>query len=326
MKKKVLLCFLLILFIGCTSNNLSPKWFNTKSIQYRKNEIIGYAKAKELNIAKQSAKRNIAEMLQVDVTSILNIEINSSNEKYSKKSNSKINTTTTLRLNNLKIIKQERVNNIWYVAISYDNLPLFQKIIHSTNPKRENFNNPYLKETKLFKALKDKFGFYPKAKIYAQNGQYYITIDNQQFLISQQEFIELFINNSHPNIELELKERVKNNKTYFVSTKFKRFGFASLFVVSHTGSVVGLFKNIKSTDAPLTYPNKEKYDGLRAKIDSDATHSRDMFVALLCGQKENLGLLNQVSTELERDSFRFRQLIDLMEKCAFSTRIITIYR
>ena len=322
----ILLWSLILLFTGCISKTLSPKWFSSKNLKHTKNEVIGYAKAKELNLAKQSAKRDIAEMLQVDVTSILDIEIKSSSDEYNRRSNSKINTSTTVRLNNLKVIKQEKVDNRWFVAIAYDNLSLLQKIMNSINPKRENFNHPYLKHTTLFKALKEQFGFYPKAKIYAQNGQYYIAIDNQQFLISQQEFIELFSNQEHQNIKIKLKDRLKNSELYFIDTQFKEFGFASLFLVYEKGMVVNMFKNIELVDATFTYPNKKEYDGLRAKIEDEDKQSRDMFVALLCKKKEDIGLFTQVSTSLEEDSFRFGQLVDLMGRCAFSTKILTVVR
>jgi hypothetical protein len=323
--RKLFLLFLIILLTGCIFNTSSPQWFSRKSLQHAENEIIGYARAEELNVAKQSAKCDIVEMLQVDVTSILNIETQSSMDKYKRTSNRKIKTSTTLRLNNLKILKQEKNNNIWYVAIVYDNLSLAQKIIRATNPKRENFNNPYLKETKLFKALKDKFGFYPKAKIYAQNGQYYIAIDNQQFLISQQEFIELFTNREHQKIEIKLKDRLKHNEMYFINTQFREFGFASLFLVYEKGMVVNMFKNIELVDGNFTYPNKEEYDGLRATIDG-AKENRDMFVVLLCKQKEDFWQINQMSIEEEKDSFTFGDLIDLMWKCAFATKVLTIVR
>ncbi len=325
MIRKYYFTFLLLL-MGCTSyNKVFPKWYG--KVSNNKNQIIGYGNSKTLKQATELAINAISQKLGCYIDSTINIErVSLSNNGNSEDIESKIEIKSKTDLNNLKVIKREFINNKWFVAVSYDNRTLFLKIIDSINPKNQNFNNSYLIKTKLFKLLKEYFGFYPKADIYAKNGQYYISIDNQSFLISKQEFVELFINNYNQNITMQLKERVKNNKTYFISTKFKRFGFASLFVVSHTGSVVGLFKNIKSTDTPVTYPNKEKYDGLKAKIDSDATHSRDMIVALLCGQKENLGLFNQVSTELEKESFRFGQLIDLMDRCAFSTRIITIYK
>ena len=324
----IIRCYLgfLLLFFGCTSDNqLFPKWYGV--VADNKNQIIGYGSAKTPQQATQIAINAISQKLGCSIDSTINIKrSSSSNNGNSENIESEIEIKSKTDLDDLKVLKTELINNIWFVAVAYDNRSLFLKIIGSVHPKNKNFTHPYLIKTKLFKLLKGHLGFYPKANIYSQNGQYYISIDNQPFLITRQELIELFINNSHLNIKLELKERIKDNKTYFVSTKFKRFGFASLFVVSHTGSVVSLFKNIKSTDTPLTYPNKEKYDGLRAKIDSDATHSRDMFVALLCRQKENLGLLNQVSTKLERDSFRFGQLVDLMDRCAFSTRIVTVYR
>ncbi len=318
---RILLISVIFIITSCTP---SPKWY--LNLSHTQSQIIGYAQAKELNIAKQNAKKDIAEMLQINIDSTLIIDKNSSTDKYSRKINSIVESRSNVKLNNLKILKQERIDGVWFVAIVYDNLPLTQKIIHSTNPKRENFNHPYLTHTTLFKALNKKFGFYPKAKIYAQNGQYYIAIDNQQFLISQQEFIELFSNQEHKNIKIKLKDRLKNNELYFIDTEFKEFGFASLFLVSHTGTVVSMFRNIELVDATFTYPNKKEYDGLRAEIEDGAKQSRDMFVALLCKKKEDIGLFNQVSTKLEEDSFRFGQLVDLMGRCAFSTKILTIIR
>jgi hypothetical protein len=87
-----------------------------------------------------------------------------------------------------------------------------------------------------------------------------------------------------------------------------------------------MFKNIELIDAKFTYPNKEKYNGLSAEIENNSQQSKEMFVALLCAKKEDIGLFNQISTELEKESFRFGDLLDLMGRCAFSTEIITIFR
>jgi len=320
------LWFLMLLFTGCISKKLPPRWFSGKNLKHTKTEIIGYAKAEELTIAKQIAMRNIAEMLQVDVTSIFDMETKSSKDSYNRRSSSKINTSSRVRLNDLRVIKVEKLNNMWFVAVAYNNLSLLQKIVNSIQPKRESFTNPYLKQTRLFQALKEQFGFYPKAKIYAQNGQYYIAIDNQQFLISQQEFVELFTNQEHQNIKIKLKDRLHNNELYFIETAFKEFGFASLFLVYENGVVVNMFKNIELVDATFTYPDKKKYDGLRAEVEDGTIQSRDIFVALVCKQKEDIELFNQISTTLEKDSFRFGNLLDLMGKCTFATKIVTIIR
>jgi len=316
----------LLLITGCISHNqLFPKWY--EEMADNRNELIGQGSAESLKQATQIAINAISQKLGCHIDSRINIERNSSSTQCNSETvKSIIKITSKTNLNDLKVLKQERIDNRWFVAISYDNRPLYLKIIDFTHPKNRNFNHPYLIKTKLFRLLKEHFGFYPKANIYAQNGQYYISIDNQPFLISRQEFVELFINNSSQNITMELKERVKNNKKFFITINFQEAGFASLFVISHTGSVVTLFKNIKSTDTALTYPNKEKYNGLIAKIEDNTMQSKDLYVALLCKQKEDFGLFNQVSSKLEKESFRFGQLIDLMDRCAFSTRIMTIYR
>jgi hypothetical protein len=319
--------FIISFFFLLTSlHAYSPQWFNSQTLAHTPYQIIGYGQAQTYKEAVQSAKGQIAELLQVNVTSTIHIDKYSSSESYIREVNSTTISQSHVRLNSLKIIKKEQIKNYWFVAIVYNNLPLFLKITNSTHPKDEIFEHPYLIKTKLFKLLKEHFGFYPRAKIYAQNGQYYITIDNHQFLISQEEFVYFFFNSHSPNIKIELKDRLENNKAYFITTKFKEFGFASLFLVASSGTVVNLFKNIEVMDTTFTYPDENKYDGLRARIEDNLEQSREMFVALVCNKKEDIGLFNQISTNLEKDSFRFGGLIDLMERCTFSTKVFTIYK
>jgi len=305
----------------------TPHWFASQNLSHTQTQIVGYGQAKALNEAKEIAKTRIAQMLQLNIDSTMVIEKNASLSNYGRRINQTIKTTSHLRLNGLILLKKEQVDGNWFVAILYDNLPLFQKIIKSIYPQKiKHSNQPYLTKTKLFKQLQNRFGFYPQATIYSQNGQYYILIGNQQFLISQQEFVEFFINNFSNNINIELKERVKENEPYFITTKFKDIGFGSLFLVSHSGTVVSLFKNIELIDRGFTYPNKEEYEGLRANIEDGSMQSKDMFVAILCQHKEGLGLFNQISTDFEKEAFRFGDLIDLMERCTFATKILTIIK
>lgn len=305
----------------------TPIWFESKKITHTSTQLLGYGQAESFNEAKEIAKVKIAQMLQLNIDTTMTIEKNASVDGYDKKINQTIKTTTSVSLNGLRIIKQEKMDKHWFVAIVYDNLPLFQKIINFTYIQDiKKSNHPYLKKTKLFKYLKKYFGFYPKSIIYAQNGQYYISIAHRQFLISGQEFVELFFNSYDENIQIGLNESVKENESYFITTKFKTFGFASLFLVAENGTVVNLFKNIELNDAIFTYPNRKEYDGLKAKIEDGKKQNRDMFVALLCDKKEDIGLFNHISTTLEEDSFRFGDLVDLMGKCTFSTKILTIFR
>ena len=304
----------------------TPQWFSTQNLAKTKTQIIGYGQSKDYNKAIQIAQKKIAEMLQLKVDSRLSIDKYSSTDSYTREINQTVLITSNVQLNNLSILKKERVGNRYFVAILYDNLALFLKIIQNTPLQTKSFKHPYLTKTSLFKELKNHLGFYPKSTIYSQNGQYYISVNNNQFLITQQDFIELFNNISSSYIDIKLKEILKENSSYFTTTRFKNSGFASLFLVSESGTVVTLFQNIKLKNRTITYPNKKEYDGLRAEIESRNKSQKDMFVALLCKKKEDLGLFNQISTNIEEESFRFGDLIDLMNRCAFSSRILTIFR
>ena len=59
-------------------------------------------------------------------------------------------------------------------------------------------------------------------------------------------------------------------------------------MVASSGTVVTMFNNIELVDALFTYPNKKENDGLRANIEGNTKQSKEMYIALLCKQKEDL--------------------------------------
>jgi hypothetical protein len=314
-------------FIGCQPvNSLSPSWFNNRTLPCSKDEVVGYGQSKSLANAKHYARVEIAETLQVDVDSLSKISVHGINHNYSKDVQMNSESKSSVRLNNLRVLKQEQKDGLWQIALVYNNLRLIQKIVTRVKARNVGFNHHYLIQTPLLHSLKKKFGFFPNIEVYAKNAQYYLGVDNEQFLVTNRDFQELLVNTKKSNIRIDIKDELRHKERYFVTTEFKDLGFASLFLVDSEGKVVNLFKNIELYDAKFTFPDRNEYEGLEARVTDGKRESSDMFVALLCQKKEDMREIYKISERLEEDSFEFGKLLSIMEKCQFTTKVVEMVR
>jgi hypothetical protein len=316
-------------FTGCNStmvHGVSSSWFDNRTLLCSKDEVVGYGQSKSLANAKHDARVEIAETLQVDIDSLSKVSVHGLNHNYTKDVQLNSQSKSSVRLNALRVVKQERKNGLWRVALVYNNLRLIQKIVNKIKPRNLGFNHQYLMKTPLLDSLRRKFGFFPNTEVYAKNGQYYLGIENEQFLVTNRDFQELLVNTNNFNIRIDIKDELRHKERYFITTEFKDSGFASLFLVDSEGKVVNLFKNIELYDAKFTFPDSNEYEGLEARVADGKRESSDMFVALLCQKKEDMREIYKISERLEQDSFEFGKLLGVMEKCHFTTKVVEMVR
>jgi hypothetical protein len=238
---------------------------------------------------------------------------------------SRIEEKSDIILSNIKIVKSEFIDNRYYVAIKYINLPLAQRValeIKDYNLKIKTSKDYYLNKTDLMDNLKNEFGFYPKVRIYQNN----IIINNQFFALLNRNIIDLFKRVDSKNIFFTSNKKIyKNNQLMKFQIITKKEGFISVLYVEETGKVGIILNNIKIVKE-IIYPNKNEEEDLIAFNPSEEMIS-EFYIALYSQDRLDLNKFEEISCNLlNNNSYNFSDLIKILNKNIdnFSTLILKI--
>ena len=322
MIKKVLLIGLLLLVSVEAS---PPKWYIENNLSVKAYENIGYGEGASKAEAKQNAKADISNSLQTTIKSSLIVNKNSTNDTYSKSINKNIEEISNVELDNLILIKSEYIDNVYYVAIKYINLPFAKKVRLKyedvSSLKKE--TNSYLLNTLLLKELKDEFGFYPKTTINKGN----LTIGNHSFKIDKNILKKLFYSTLNNDFILNIPKQLKYKDFYFINIKSKNSGYITLIQIYENGETSILLDNKKlKQNTTFTYPNKNEYDGLEAYLNDNQTKTKDLTIAMLCKDKKDFSYFDNISINKEKYSKVYGKVFDIMDECIVSSKIVEIRR
>ncbi|MEA3554039.1 MAG: LPP20 family lipoprotein, partial [Campylobacterota bacterium] len=302
-----------------------PKWYIENNIPFKAYENIGYGVGASKVEAKQNAKADISNSLQTTIKSSFIINKNYSNDSYSKSVNRNVEEISNVELDNLIQIKSEYIDNIYYVAIKYINLPFAKKVRLKFDDvsvlKKE--TNSYILNTLLLKELKDEFGFYPKITINKGN----LTIGNQSFNINKNILKKLFSSNTNSNLKLQLPKQLKHQEYYFINLKSKKSGYVTLIQIYENGETSILFSNkTVNNSTQLEYPNKNEYDGLEAYLNDNQTKAKDLTIAMICKEKKDFSYFDNISVYKEKHAKVYGKIFDMMNGCNVGSKIIEIRR
>lgn len=96
-----------------------PSWFNT--LQAKPNQVIGYGVEATFKAAKLVALSDIAQSVKVKVKSSTSFRKSLDDSSVTKKASSDIDVESeNIELENTKVIKSEKKDGLWFVAVSWD--------------------------------------------------------------------------------------------------------------------------------------------------------------------------------------------------------------
>jgi len=318
-----LLTKFLILLIPILSYS-SPTWYGSTHTTHL-NEIVSYGESEDLNIAKQIAIKDISTTLQVNIKSSTNINKSSVNNNYNKSINENIQTKSIATLNGIKFLKQEKIDNIWYVKASYDNSTLNLKVKrnlpkHLKNEKQ----NDYLKNTTLFTTLNDDIKFKLDYKILRKDNLWQLQYKDMLLVLNQKDFYKLFTNISNRNISIQAnKKTYKNGDDLFFDIDIENEGFVSILYVQYNGKVGVLLDNYKASKS-FVYPDHKIEDYFI--INNDLNKSiYEQCIAIYSKEAIDLKRFQYLEDEqLDELTFQFDSLIKQLHEKQFSTFVLKI--
>jgi len=291
-----------------------PKWY-INGIKTKSYEIIGYGESTALNKAKQNAKTDIASSIKtkIEVTSSSFQSTKNYKHEFSQKSIQK----SDIELSDLQVAKKEFKDGKFYVALKYINLPLAKKIkLYFKDKNLTKETNYFLKQTLFMKELKSEFGYYPKINL-SDNA---VIIGDKPFFI--QNFEKFFAEVANKNIKLIMPKIIKNEEYYFIKIKLKKGGYLSIIQIYPNGetSLLVANKKIRST---FIYPNPKQYNGLQAYIEK-GNREKDLTIALICPKKKDFSYLDTISDKKEKFGKNFGVVINNLNGCEISTKVLVI--
>ena len=287
----------------------SPQWFH--GIKHKNYELIAYGVDKELSIARDIAKSELSKQIKVNISSNTNINKSIENGTYDKSVKNNISTSSNATLQGIKILKEVKEDNMWYVSVIYDNRTLLQKIKAKQqyiNPSKQEDN--YLTNTPLVKSIFKILGFKTNINLIRKNNSWYLNISDNLFLLNRDNFIKLFANTKNEYISFSTN---KNIYKYPDSIQFKvntkKSGYVSILYSDENGKVGVILNNMK-IDKSIIYPKDNSEDKLIAYNPTKNT-LQELYIAVYSNNKIDLSLFENISdTLLDESSYNFDNLLD----------------
>lgn len=313
----------LLSFTIFASANTQPQWLYNIKTKFH-NEIIGYGIDKSLEVAKQNAYTEIAQTISTQINTQTNIKKVSNQNSYNKDVSTNLQTNTKAQISGVEVVKIEQLNDIWYVALKYDNSPIevkLKKLIKHNKLIEQ--QNKYLSQTPLFKILNKEVGIL-NYKIIRKDNLWQIQYKDIVVPLSQYDYYRLFVNVSNKNITFKSNSSIysiNDEMSFEINSKSK--GYISLLYVEHNGKVGVMFSN-KYIKNEISYPNPKS--GTKLQISNPYNKPiQELYIAIYSKKPIDLKEFENISDEhLDDSNYNFNKLLSILDNNIYSTIKIKI--
>jgi len=318
-----------IFIVGCGSFNpiIKPQWYAQHQLNSKvKYEVFGYGQGSTLEEAKANAKEDIALTLLSKVDSSFISNTTTHNHSYTKQEKASLKVTSKLNLYNLKTIKQEQQNGIFYIVLKYKNLDLAYRVKTTigdytcNNTKIDN----YLQKTPLLKKLSSSLSCELNFKLDRRNEAWYLKYKEYMFLLSNDEFEELYVATSSEHISMKSSKRVLyDGDSFYFTFNSKKSGYITFIDVYENGIVTLLQEStpIKNT---LQIPSKKNENYFEAGLVEDGQSTYDLYVAIYSDKPLDMSRFIYVSEELAKSevAYKFDEFIEFLRDYEYSSVLL----
>lgn len=305
-----------------------PSWYgklNTPSL------IIGYGEASTREQALLMARKEIAESMKVQINAETNLSViktDSVTQSYQSKANSK----TTIVLSDTTILREENQGSYWYIAVSYDDSSLDNRIIHSMSLSCDSASQTdYLATTYLATQIIKKTGCRPKLSLERNSSDWSINYQgNIDMLRDSDDFERYFYSRvDNQGIVVDITpSHVKNRQSFELNVSSNEDGYISIYNIYSRGVVTELISNIPiSANKNINFP-KDVFSGneLVATLLNKKISALEMYVVLFNKTIDKDRRFNLVSSTIDQsgNSFLFDVLLEKMATSRFATDVLRI--
>lgn len=301
-----------------------PTWFYNIN-KKNSNEIIGYGISKDLYEAKKYAIDEIAKTLNLEINSSTKIEKIEKDKRYSKNVQTNININSKSNLSNIKFLKIENIEDLWYVAASYRD-DLIENIVKDNLKNRElkeSKQNNYLTNSPLINSLNKTIDKKLNYELVLKNQKWYLKYGEFISMLNQEDFYKLFYDAKNEKIELKInKKSFEDSDLIYFNIKAKESGFITIFNIERYGKIGVLFEN-RFIDKSLIFPKIN--EGELRVVNPNHFPIKELYLVVFSKTKLDLNEFELVSDKLlDTNSLKFDKLIKFLDNKVFCSKQINI--
>lgn len=323
-----ILTLLVVFMISSPVLSQPPTWY--ENMKRQDGELIGFGEGKTLKEAEVTAKARIATQIKATVKSNFILKTKMKDDEVSQEARDLIESTTEVILTDVTVKKKEKIDKVWYVALSYLNLPFEKKFAMKLGAFKckDVKQNRYLNKTPLVKLISKELGCEIDVKLVRKSGLWHMAYQNVMQPLTSFDFEKLYTGYHGKDVEITSSNTLfTEGNTFAFKIKSKRNGYLSLFNVYEDGQVFTLLRNKSVTaNKRITFPPTSSDQELVAGLLRPKMATFELYIAVFSERKLELSRFQQAGTELVQGEFhyKFAELMDILDKHDFSASMIRI--
>lgn len=303
-----------------------PEWFH--KLHHNEFEIIGYGSSKNLEEARNIAKKEIANSIQTLIKTETISQTKEKNNKVNENIETYIEVKTNVVLSDLINLKEEQINKIWFVAFKYFNLPLEKKFASKISEQISNEKqNKYLRKTPLFKSLNNELKYQLDIKLKRKDNLWYLSYNKIMLPLSPNDFEKFFISSQSDIVQINSSPSrlLYEGDVFHFNILASENGYISIINVYENGVcfVISSNQKIKSNKI-ITIPDEFSDKELVAGLFNENQNTFDLYIALFSKEKINLSRFQKANDTIKTGEyyFKFDEILEMMNYYEFSTVLI----
>lgn len=184
--------------------------------------------------------------------------------------------------------------------------------------------NSYLLKTPLVKKLTDSLGCELNFKLDRRNEAWYLKYKEYLFLLSDDEFEELYVTNTNDNFEFKSNKTVlTDGDSFYFTFNSKQDGYITLLNVYENG-VVTLLQPSAPIKNSIQIPSKDSANFFEAGLVKEGVNTYDLYVAIYTKEPLNMSRFEYANEDLASSelAYKFDELIELMNGYEYSSLLL----
>ena len=289
-------------------NAVKPNWYN--NLTETEGKVIGYASSENSSEANKLASAEIAKRLTGEISTEDVSKKSEVNGEYQNSFTSEVKLKTDrLNVRNLKTIKTEYVNGVWFTAVEYDGRELSERIISLREKIKVQKQLNYLNNSKLGMKLSKRLGFDPELNLTFNMGTPRLLVGGETYWLSEYELEEFFSRTSTGTVVSSLsKDLYRYGERVDLSITSREQGYVNVFWVTPSGVAGVLRENEVIYNSTLVTENKNR-KGIRNKV----SDNKELLVTIFS------------KTPIDVSEFRFKKVVPLETARDYTTQLDAQY-